>query len=53
VDLLEVDYSLGVILYGKGSRRVGLAAGVAAEALDGSYDPGVVEAYLAPIGPIL
>jgi hypothetical protein len=52
VDFFKVDGSFGVVLDRKGSLRVGLAAGVAAEALDGSHDQGVVEAYLAPIALI-
>jgi hypothetical protein len=53
VDFFKIDDSFRIVMDGKGSLRVGLAAGVAAEALDGSHYQGVVEAELFPIALIL
>jgi hypothetical protein len=53
VDFFKVDGSFRIVMDGKGSLRVGFAAGVAPEALDGSHDQGVVKAELFPIALIL
>ena len=53
LDFLKVDDSFRIVMDGKGSLGVGLAAGVAAEARDGSHDEGVVGPYAFPIALVL
>ena len=53
VDFLKIDDSFRVVMDGKGPLGVGLPAGIAAEARDGSYDQGVVGPYAFPVAPIL
>ncbi len=53
VDFIEIDRSLRVVMDGKGSFGVSLAAGVTAEARDRPYDEGVVGSYAFPIALVL